>query len=161
MIGGGVGIVESTSETPLSCLIAEHRVANTPQSFARFLDAFRTAMLGVVAQGLPEGATGDVVSRAEQPLSVGLTTYAGGQPMVLAFADPAAFARRFGARFNAEIAGEALLATALLNPMCQGVLVNSALAEVSIVIDRATAESLTRHADAKAPARRKPWWKFW
>lgn len=64
--------------------------------------------------------------------------------MALAFADPAAFAARLGRPFNAELTGEALLATVLLNPECAGVLVNSALAEVSVVIDRGTAARLVR-----------------
>lgn len=51
--------------------------------------------------------------------------------MALAFAGPAASAARFGRRFNAAWVGEALLATVLLNPEGAGVLVNSALAEVS------------------------------
>lgn len=79
--------------------------------------------------------------------------------MVLAFADPEAFAARFGPRFNSTIAGEALLAAVLFNPECNGVLVNSALAEVSVIIDRATAESLLRPAGERAAA--KPWWRFW
>jgi hypothetical protein len=153
--------LEAISKTPLSDLIAAHRAKGTSQSYARFLDGFRGAMLGVVAAGLPKGAAGEVVSCASQPVSVGMTQHAGGRPMVLAFADPVAFARRFGAQFNAEISGEALLATALLNRECQGVLVNSALADVSIVIDRVTAESLTRPAGDSRQSGRKPWWKFW
>jgi hypothetical protein len=96
--------------------------------------------LGVVAVGVAAGVAGDLVSTNERPFSVGLTTHAGGRRMALAFADPIAFSRRFGRPFNAAISGEALLATVLLNPACEGVLVNSALAEVSVVIDRATAE---------------------
>ncbi len=79
--------------------------------------------------------------------------------MVLAFADPKAFAVRFGRSFNAALVGEALLATALLNPECAGVLVNSALAEVSVVIDRATADAMVRPSRGQTDA--KPWWRFW
>jgi hypothetical protein len=73
--------------------------------------------------------------------------------MVLAFADPEAFAARFGRRFNAVIAGEAVLATVMLNPNCAGVLVNSALSETSVVIDRATVESLVRPASNRPAAK--------
>ncbi|MEK6303505.1 MAG: hypothetical protein AABO41_22590 [Acidobacteriota bacterium] len=173
------------SETPLSDLIADHIAADTPESFARFLGGFRSSVVGVIAVGVPAGAGGEYVSTAERPLSVGLTRHAGGRSMVLAFADPAAFARRFGRPFNAEIAGEALLATVLHNSACEdpaitsatrvrrllatvlhnsaceGVLVNSALAEVSVVIDRATCESLARSAAGSEQPARRPWWRFW
>ncbi len=149
------------TETPLSELIADHLAAGTTQSFKRFLYGFRRSTLGVIAVGIPQEVAGEFVSTAKQPVSVGLTRHAGGRRMVLAFADPVAFARRFGRRFNAEMAGEALLATALLNPECEGILVNSALVEVSVVIDRATAESLTRAAGGGIKAGRKPWWRFW
>ena len=78
--------------------------------------------------------------------------------MVLAFADPEAFARRFGRPFNGGMTGAALLAAVLANPECAGVLVNSALAEVSVAIDRPTAEALVRAGRPPAP---KPWWRFW
>jgi hypothetical protein len=152
------------SETPLSDLIAHHCEAGTAQSFAQFLDGFRGSMLGVVAVGIPEVVSrigGKFVSSAKEAVSIGLTDHAGGKSMALAFADPAAFALKFGRPFNAEIAGDALLDTVLLNPKCEGLLVNSALAEVSIVIDRATAESITRPSIDKAPTTRKPWWQFW
>ncbi|HWN99979.1 MAG TPA: hypothetical protein VNS63_12005, partial [Blastocatellia bacterium] len=149
------------SETPLSDLIADHIAAVTPESFARLLGGFRSSMVGVIAVGFPAGAGGGYVSTAEQPISVGLTRHASGRSMVLAFADPAAFARRFGRPFNGEIAGEALVATVLLNPGCEGVLVNSALAEVSVTIDRATCESLARPAVGSEQPARRPRWRFW
>jgi hypothetical protein len=140
-------------------LIAAHTSSGSSESWAPFLDKFRKSQVGVVAVGVPAGSAGEFVSTADQPVSVGLTRHAGGRPMALAFADPEAFAARFGRPFNAALAGEALLATVLLNPECAGVLVNSALAEVSVVIDRATAESLVRPA-TKQPTD-KPWWRFW
>ena len=81
--------------------------------------------------------------------------------MALAFADPAVFVRRFGRRFNAEMAGEALLATIVLNPECEGILVNSALAEISVVIDRMAAESLAHPTSGELQPKRKSWWQFW
>lgn len=134
----------ASSKTPLSDLIAAHSARGAPETWASFLDGFRTSQVGVLALGVPVGTVGDFVSTAEQPMSVGLTTHAGCRQMALAFADPEVFAARFGRPFNAAISGEALLATVLLNPECAGVLVNSALAQVSVVIDRAMTESLMR-----------------
>jgi hypothetical protein len=129
------------SQTPLSDLISEHARVRTPESFARFVDSFRKSTVGVIANGLPEGVT-KFVSTAEHPISVGQTKHAGGHCMALAFADPVAFARKFGLKFNAGMPGEALLRGILLNPKSEGVLVNSAKDEVSIVIDRKAILSL-------------------
>ncbi len=143
---------KAMSATPLSDLIAAHMASGTPETWARFLDIFRKSEVGIHAIGVPEGATGEFVTTANQPLSVGLTGHAGGRPLALAFADPPAFALRFGQPFNAGLTGEAVLATVLANPDCAGVLVNSALDEMSVVIDRATAESLVRPAGERAAA---------
>lgn len=145
--------------TPLSDLIAANIASGSAENWGRFLDGFRKAQLGVVAIGDTPSAAGEFVTTRERPVAVGLTRHANGRRMALAFADPEAFAAQFGPRFNATMAGEALLAAVLFNPECEGVLVNSALAEVSVIIDRATAESLLRHAGERAAA--KPWWRFW
>lgn len=149
----------SAGDTPLSDLIAAHMASHSSKTWAEFLEGFRKSQVGVVAMGLPNGTTGEIVTTADLPMSVGLTKHAGGRLMALAFADPAAFAKRFGRTFNAALVGNALLATVVLNPECAGVLVNSALAEISIVIDRSTAESIVRKASQHQAA--KPWWGFW
>jgi hypothetical protein len=143
----------------LSDLIAAHIASGSSKIWRQFLDKFRASEVGVFAVGAPAGTTGKFVTTADQPVSVAFTRHAGGRPMVLAFADPEAFAARFGRRFNATMAGQAAIATAVLSPDCAGVLVNSALAEVSVVIDRATAESLVRPPGERQRA--KPWWRFW
>jgi hypothetical protein len=150
---------KATSDTPLSDLIAAHITSGSMESWAQFLEGFRKSHLGLVAMGAPAGTAGEIVSSADRPISIGLTRHAGGRPMALAFADPESFAVRFGQPFNALMAGEALLATALFNPECAGVLVNSALAEVSVVIDRATADAMLRPGGGKPAA--KPWLRFW
>jgi hypothetical protein len=86
-----------------------------------------------------------------------MTKHAKGRKMVLAFADPQAFAKKFGQKFNAGISGEAIFGTVALNPACDGILVNSAKDVVSIVINRKTALSAHRRASICT----KPWWKFW
>jgi hypothetical protein len=149
---------ETMSDTPLSDLIAAHTASSSPESWGRFLDAFQVSEVGVHVVGAPAGVAGEFVTTADRPVSVGLTRHAGGRPMALAFADPEAFARRFGRPFNGGMTGAALLATVLANPECAGVLVNSALAEVSVVIDRPTAEALVRTG---RPPVGKPWWRFW
>jgi hypothetical protein len=130
--------MESINETSLSELIASLNADGTAQSFDRFLDAFCKSRLGVFSSGAPDDVRGDFVSSVEQPVSVASTH----DRHLMAFADPAAFALRFGPRFNAVIGGEALLATVLLSADCPGIRVNSALAEISILIDRAAVARL-------------------
>lgn len=145
-----------TSATPLSDLIAVHAAARSSRTWARFLAAFRQAKLGVVAEG-PQGVAGEFTTTSERPVAVSLTEHGDGRPKVLAYADPREFAVRFGQPFNAEIGGEALLGTVLANPQCSGILVNSALDSMSVVIDRATVKTLVRSADHRP---RKRWWRF-
>jgi hypothetical protein len=146
--------MERTSETPLSDLVEAYAADRSPERFSLFVEAFRRSEVGVVAVGTLPRTPGKHVSTAEAPVSVGLTRHAGGKPMVLAFADPAAFAKRFGAKFNAGMNGDALLATAFLNPDCAGVLVNSALTESSVVISRSHADRLK---SSKRALGGKPW----
>jgi hypothetical protein len=154
-----VSDAKGTSDAPLSHLIAAHMASGSSETWTRFLDGFRNSQVGVVAVGVVGGVAGEFLSTADRPVSVGLTRHVSGLPMALAFADPEAFAARFGRPFNAALIGETMLATVLLNPDCAGVLVNSALAEVSVVIDRATAQLLVRSAGERSAA--KPWWRFW
>jgi hypothetical protein len=150
----------SHSDTPLSDLISDHIRTGTEQSFARFVEAFRSSIVGVVALGIPDGAVGTFVSTAEQPVKIGSTKH-GGPVRTLAFADPPAFARKFGRRFNAEISGEAVLATVLLNPESEGILVNSAKEEVSLIIHRKAIQSLLGSSSGTELPSTRPWWKFW
>jgi hypothetical protein len=154
-----VSDTQASSDTPLSDLIAAISASRSSESYAQFLEAFRKSQVCVRAEGVPAGTVGRFVSTPECPVAVAKTVHAGGRPMVLAFADPEAFAARFGERFNAMMAGDALLATVLRNPDCAGVLVDSALAEVSVVITRATVQRLVRPGSSRPAA--KPWWRFW
>lgn len=149
-------------ETPLSDLIAVLAANDTPDSFARFIAAFRESILGVMAEGVPPGLSGELFSNAAQPISVGLTVHGDGKPRVNAFADPSEFVRRFGQRFNVCMTGEALMQTAMCNKRCAGILVNSAFSEVSVRIERATIASLIGPTSSRgAPIRQRPWWWFW
>ena len=150
------------SETPLSDLIESYVEVGDQACYERFLVGFRNARVGAQASGgAPKGTPGDVVSTDEQPVSIAASTDADGNPVLLAFADPAAFSRNFGVQFNAEVTGEALLKTVLSQPDCYGVRVNSAKEEISILIDRSTAATLVEasaHTPVSGP---RPWWKFW
>jgi hypothetical protein len=151
-----VNDTKTTTDTPLSDLIAAHVANGSPETWAEFLTGFCKSQVGVGVVGVPPDAVGEFVSTTDRPLSVHLTRHAGGRLMALAFADPVAFAARFGRPFNAGLTGHALLATVMLNPNCAGVLVNSALAELSVVIDRTTAESLVR-VNNEPPAAKAIW----
>ena len=156
--------MQLTSETPLSDLMERFDEDQTDDNFAQFVQAFRHSTVGVVVGGVPEGSSGQVTSTDEHPLMLGSTEFGDGQARVLAFADPHAFAKRFGAQFNAGITGEAVFHTVLSNPDCHGVLVNNAKAEKSILIRREYIESAVQHAPLSNDTheqRRRPRWQFW
>jgi hypothetical protein len=137
-----------SSLTPLSDLMSAYSADHIPARFDAFLAEFRRSTLGVIATGTPN-VPGDYVSTKQMPMSVGLTRYAHGKLMVLAFADPHEFAKRFGRKFNAGIKGEALLATCLLNKDCCGILVNNAITESCVAISRSVAERLKQEKSSQ------------
>ncbi|MEO3817176.1 SseB family protein [Plantactinospora sp. B24E8] len=145
------------SDTPLSDVMAEHAETKSPESYERFLRLFRAATIGIVAVGeLAPDANGRVI--ADGNLGAGRTSHGDGKSRLLAFADPEAALRNFGPRFNAGVPGEVLLRMAATDPESEGVLVNSATQEISLVISKSTAQSLLTPPTAEAPGRR-PWWK--
>jgi Flp pilus assembly protein TadD len=155
-------ILEIGLPTPLSDLIEDiHFNARTKDSFADFLKAFRCAVVGVIALDIPPDTVGDFTSTPEHPTSLGSSTDSEGRDMVLAFADPDAFVQTFGARFNAKMSGEAVLQTVVFNPACYGLRVNSAKAEISVIIDRHTVVSLLDPDKGAPGSSQGPWWKFW
>lgn len=155
-----IGGTSSQTETPLSELIDILVRTGAKHDYVQFVNEFRRSMLGVIAEGVPKGTIGGSISTDRNPVGVGSTADAEGRSVVLAFADPPAFARRFGMQFNAEISGEKLLETVLINPDCYGIRVNSAKREVSVIIDRQTVQLLQRGGKTTAKAR-SPWWRFW
>jgi hypothetical protein len=77
--------------------------------------------------------------------------------------DSSVFDRNFGCQFNLTITGEELCRVALNDPDCRGVLVNSALSEISMAISRDTIVSLIRPGPSQPQTNqpKKPWWKIW
>jgi hypothetical protein len=121
--------------------MAEYAGTRTADGYDRFLSQFRASIVGVVAVGKPsQDASGRFV--ADGKLGAGKTTHGDGLARILAFADPQVALRNFGSRFNAGLPGEVLLHMAATDPHCHGILVNSALREISLVISKATAQSL-------------------
>ncbi|WP_203737469.1 hypothetical protein [Actinoplanes italicus] len=144
------------SDTPLSDLMAEHSDTSSPDSYARFLEMFRDSIVGVVgigtvthdAQGLPVTAPG---------FAVGRTTHGDGRHRILTFADPDVAAQRPNSQCNAGVPGRVLLQMAVEDPECEGILVNSATRQISLVIGKESAQ-FTTDGVAVAP-KKKPWWR--
>src|SRR5215475_13581133 len=105
-------------DSPLSdlmSLLAKDGQPSLP-TYNRFVDLFYTSQLGAISPGVSSRESEVITSTRERPLGLGLTTYGDGLSRILAFADPRAFVRRFGARFNVLVAGETLVAAALRDP---------------------------------------------
>ncbi|MFF4888304.1 hypothetical protein [Micromonospora chersina] len=145
------------SDTPLSDVMTEHAETGTQESYGRFLELFRASTIGIVAIGTPSQDP-DGGFRADGNLGAGRTTHGDGRARILAYADPEAALRNFGPRFNAGLAGEVLLQMAAADPDCEGILVNSAIREISLTISRPTARTLLTTTVTEAPGPR-PWWK--
>ncbi|MBB3095952.1 hypothetical protein FHR83_003622 [Actinoplanes campanulatus] len=141
------------SDTPLSDVMAEHIHSQDQAAYERFVALFRTSTIGVVVTGTPvPDDQGRLMS--DGTLGVGRTDYGDGQARILTFADPEAFLRNYGPRFNAGVSGEVLLRMAAGDPKCRGILVNSAIEENSIIIDSETAAALIQ----SPPSPKKSLW---
>lgn len=145
------------SNTPLSDLMAAFIADQVDARYREFLSTFCDAMVGVAAVGNPEEKAGEVTVTDANPIGLASSVLPDGRSVILVGADPVVYRERFGPVFNAEMQGQDVLATALANPACGGIQVNSARSENSLVIERAVIVKLL-HSPAP-PA--KPWWKFW
>jgi hypothetical protein len=104
-----------------------------------------SAKVGVLAT-VPKGVSGPHVA-GKGEITLGVTRLPDGRIMILAAADPPAFERRFGRKtFNAEMDGLFVMKTVLANPACEGILVNSAASEHSMVLERALIQQLVESA---------------
>jgi hypothetical protein len=121
--------------------MAEHSDTRSPESYERFLALFRASVIGIAARGaVTQDARGRSVAGTN--LGAGKTTHGDGRQRLLAFADPEAAFRNFGPRFNAGVPGEVLLRMAASDADCEGILVNSATQEISLIISKPTAHFL-------------------
>jgi hypothetical protein len=128
------------SDTPLSDLMVEHSDTSSSDSYSRFLTLFRDSVVGVVglgtvthdAQGLPVTGSG---------FAVGRTVHGDGRARILTFADPDTAARTPGSQCNAGVPGRVLLQMAAEDPDCEGILINCATRQISLVISKETAQS--------------------
>lgn len=123
------------SPTPLSDCISRYVERASSENYDNFLRAFLSSQLGVILTGLPQGISGKYVAGKDE-LSAAMSHTPDGKKMLLACADRAVFVQRFNRPFNAEIGAVALLKMAWANPGCEGVMVNSAASEHSVVIPR-------------------------
>ena len=146
------------SDAPLSTLMAQSLSRlDDDDTYYQFVVAFSRSVVGVVASGVPAGVTGRVKSTGECPLSLGRSVTSDGRSVILTFADPMVFSQRYGQRFNASMDGIDVLSTVEANPDCEGVQVNSALSETSMIITKEMALATLKETTAI----HKPWWKFW
>lgn len=129
--------------TPVSDAIAALVEREDEAAFAHFVQVFLSEESGVIAMGVREGVKGQISGR-DAAISLGATGHPDGNERILAFADPFVFAARFGQPFNALMDGRQILEVALSKPEGHGVLVNSALEEVSIPIGREYIAELVR-----------------
>ncbi|BCJ77006.1 hypothetical protein CS0771_65500 [Catellatospora sp. IY07-71] len=143
------------SQTPLSDVIRELAAGSAPDAYDRFVAIFRASTVGVMMDGAPapDGRGGFVVRGGGVTVR---STGHGGGTRILAYADPEVFLQNYGPKFNAGLSGEVLLQMAAGAADSDGILVNCATSEISAVINRATARSLT--AAVEEPARRR-WWQ--
>lgn len=148
-----------TPNTPLSNLLIQYAKDRTPSNYEKLCQTFTTAIVGVCAEGTPEGQAGMFQSTSENPFRVASTSYGDGQSRVLAFADPEAFAKKFGPKFNALMRGIDVCNVVKHSPGCAGILLNNANEETSFVFSRKDALRLMGINTNEKPV--NPWWKFW
>lgn len=133
------------SPTPLSDRISGLLERNTPENYEEFLRVFLASQLGVILQGLSKEVSGQYVA-GKNELTAAMSTTPDGRKVLLACADRAVFVQRYQAPFNAEVSGVTILKMVLANPLCTGVMINSAASEHSFVIPRDRVTELLRRS---------------
>ena len=134
-------------QAPLSNAISVLVAAQTSENWNEFFATLLGSRLGVIATGLPPGATGAIQAKRNQ-ISLGRTTR-NGVVLLLACADFGLFRARFPEQgFNAEMDAHSLFRTALYDPGCEGILVNSAVSAHSVPVARAKIVELVSRASS-------------
>ena len=149
-------MTRSETETPLSDLMASNLRWQSGRRHARAVDLLYRSRVGIVVTG-----SYNELNETAAATSLAVTSHAGGRRMLLAFADPSAFVETFDEKFNGTIDGQKLFRVALEDPDCHGIQVNSALAEISMVVDREQIKSTLSRQGSSPRISGVPWWKFW
>ena len=126
------------TDTPLSDLMDAHVEANTPESYAALVEAFRDAAIGIVGIGFLEPDENGQ-AKAGPNFSTGRTMHGDGKPRILTYADPVVASQQPGSQCNAAIPGQVLLEMAASDPECEGILINSATEAISVIISKENA----------------------
>jgi hypothetical protein len=156
------------SSTPLSDCISRYVEECTDENYQRFLRAFLCSQLGVIGVEVGAGGTPAVISsrvpgRYVMGKGEGLavSTTPDGRKTILACADRATYVQHFDHQFNGEIDAIELLKAAWKTPDCEGIRINSAASEHSIVIPRERIGKLiegeTQGESAKPRSRLASW----
>jgi len=119
---------ELNPATPVSTAMAE-------ASYEDFLRVYANSQVAtVVSGGVEEG--GQLRSTQEAPITLPQAVAPDGTRVILTFADPWAYAEHFGMPFNWLLPGSDMLRVIQRDPSLPAILVNSALAEDSMLIPR-------------------------
>jgi hypothetical protein len=150
-------MTDRSSDTPLSDQIADLAESYNRGSYRRFISSFRDSRVGVVVAN----AGGEIACALEEASALMPSIDQDGKSVILAFADPDAFATRFGSEFNGTITGQEILEIVIADPECNGVRVNSALSEVSLVIPRRRVLKILKKTHGRDASTHRAWWRFW
>lgn len=144
------------SATPISDAIESLANAWNSEKCEEFFRLVDSATIGIRAVDVPPELVGRTISHSPPGITLGSTSH-GGRSRVLAFADPKEYTEKFGGQCNGEMSGSELFRVVLHNPHCGGVLLNSALREVSFPLEREDIERFVQTENSK----RKSWWRKW
>ncbi len=143
-----------TTPTPLSDLMND--VFADPESMpllVRFRHAFMDAPIGIAMFGAPPDIANGGVVDEDDDVRIAFTETPDGRTMIAACADRTVFAENFHDNFNAELTGRMLIELAQQLPdACQGILLNSALTDHSIAIDRSEFTRMLAESPPPPPA---------
>ncbi len=121
--------------TPLSDIITKIVDDPSDENWNAFFKLLVGSSLGVVVHGLPDGMTGTVQAANDQ-YALGKTVHQG-KSLLLTCADFDEFHEAFPeSEFNAEMDAPSVFRTALSDPSCEGILVNSAASRHSVPVSR-------------------------
>ncbi len=147
--------------TPISDAIESLSSNWTSTKYDDFLRLLAGAGVGVCAVGVPPELVGRTINHTPPGVTLGSTSH-GGKSRILAYADPKEFIRKFGGQCNGEMPGSELFRVVLHNPDCGGILLNSALKEISFPVEREDIERfVATSSKPKQESQKHAWWRRW